>query len=147
MKNIWPISLIAFFVLLIVSLVGFAIWTGGQSNDLVSASYYDEEIHHQQRIEAIALAKSEGLVPVASYEAQSKNVEVRFASSPVAAKGTVTLYRPSEAALDRTIELKPDTAGLQQIAAADLKPGLWRVKTEWTAGGKTYFAENSIVVR
>jgi hypothetical protein len=146
MKNIWPIALIAFFAVLITSLVGFAIWTGGQNHDLVSASYYDEEIHHQQRIDATALAKAEGLVPAIGYDAQSRNIELRFAKVPATDKGTVTLYRPSEAALDRKIELKPDASGAQLIAASDLKSGLWRVKAEWTSSGKTYFAENSLMV-
>jgi nitrogen fixation protein FixH len=146
MKNIWPIALIAFFAVLITSLVSFAIWTGGHRDDLVSPTYYNEEINHQQRIDATALAKAEGLVPAIAYETQGRNVAVRFTKAPSVEKGCVTLYRPSEAALDRKIELKPDANGTQLIAANDLKAGLWRVKAEWTSSGKTYFAENSLMV-
>lgn len=146
MKNIWPAALIAFFAVMITTLVGFAIWTGGHRHDLVSPNYYDEEINHQQRIDATALAKTDGLVPAITYDAQNRNVELRFTKTPAIANGTITLYRPSEAALDRKIELKPDASGAQLIAASDLKSGLWRVKAEWTSSGKTYFAENSLMV-
>ena len=149
MKNIWPVSIIAFFVCFIAFTVGIVTWSTHHSEDLVSESYYNQEIHYQQRIDAQQRADGEHVAPEIAYDAAARNIALRFPSPAAlnAATGTVTLYRPSEAALDKSCALKTDANGLQQIAAANLKAGLWRVKAEWNTNGKTYFAENSIMVQ
>ena len=146
MKNIWPIAISVLFVVFIGSLVGFVIWAAGQREDLVSASYYNEEINYQQHLEASARARAEGLIPQIHLDAEGRHVEVRFASAPVVEQGSITLYRPSEAELDQTIVLRPDASGGQRIDASGLKPGLWRVRIAWVAHGALYFSEDSVMV-
>ena len=149
MKNIWPVGIIAFFVCFIGFTVGIVVWSTHHTEDLVSEKYYNDELHYQQRIDATQLARNEGTVPKIAYDAASRKIELHFPAPDAlkSATGTVTLYRPSEAALDKSCALNADAAGLQQIAAADLKTGLWRVKAEWTKSGKAYFAEESVMVQ
>ena len=145
----WPIALIIFFALFIAFCIGLVVWSTHQREDLVSEKYYDDEIKYQQRIDATKRTTDEGLVPKASFASDAKQIELRF-PAPAAmkdAKGTVTLYCPSAAELDKVAALHPDQQGLQQIAATSLRPGLWRVKTEWNTSGKTYYAEDSIIVQ
>lgn len=149
MKNIWPIGIIAFFALFIPAMIGFVIWSTHQRTDLVSKDYYDQEIRYQHRIDATQRTQDEGVKPRISYDAKDGRIELRF-PSPAAmqdATGTVTLYRPSQAELDIRRPLDPDASGVIQIAAANLKPGLWRVKAEWNAAGKAYYAEDSVMVQ
>ena len=149
MKNPWPAAIIAFFVIFVASMVGFVIWTTHQREDLVSPDYYAQEIRYQQQIDATKRAQAEGVAPRISYDAAAKRIDVRFPAPAAlaAATGTITLYCPSEAALDQKCKLQPDADGTQQIAAATLKPGKWRVKTEWTVGDKSYYAEEAVFVQ
>jgi nitrogen fixation protein FixH len=149
MRNPWPIGIIVFFVVFVSSMVGFVLWSTHQREDLVSPTYYADEIRYQQRIDAMKRTQAEGIVPAIAFDTAARKIELRFPQPAAlnAATGTVTLYRPSEAGLDERRELRPDAAGLQQITAANLKAGLWRVKAEWTTAGKAYYAEDSIMVQ
>lgn len=149
MKNIWPIGIAAFFAVFIIGMVTFIIWATHQRADLVSPSYYDDELRYQQHIDAIKAAQGSGVAPKILFDAAARRIELRFPqpASLAAATGTVVLFRPSEAALDQNLPLQPDASGVQQIAAADLKPGLWRVKAEWTAAGRAYYAEDTVMIQ
>lgn len=146
--KLWPVCIISFFVLFAGAMVGFVVWSTHQRTDLVSRDYYDQEIKYQQRIDATRRTAEQDLVPKVAFDAATGNIAVQFASAAMtSATGRITLYRPSEAELDQSCELKPDAAGAQLIAAANLKPGLWRVKTEWSTAGQSFYAEDSVVVQ
>lgn len=147
MKNIWSIGLILFFVVFISGMVGFVVWSTHQREDLVAADYYDQEIGYQQRIEAGARAAAAGLKLSVRYDVVDAILRLTFAQPAAlqASTGTVALYRPSDASLDRVFAFDPDSAGAQSIPAA-LAPGLWRVKLEWQQAGQTYYAEEAVVV-
>ncbi len=148
MKSIWPIGIIAFFIISISSMVAFVVWSTRQRVDLVADDYYEQELQFQQRVDASARAANEGLKPAISFDAAAAQIVLQFATPAAvqSATGVVTLYRPSDAALDRSFDFAPDETGKQAIAAP-LPPGLWRVKAEWHRNGQTYFAEDAIIVR
>lgn len=147
MKNIWAIGLTIFFVGFVSGIVSFVVWSLGQRQDLVATDYYDQEVRYQDRIDAIARVEQEGLKPGVTYDAAAATLKVAFErpESLQSATGTVTLYRPSSAAMDRSVSLQPDASGIQLITGS-LASGLWRVRTEWFKGGATYFAETAVVV-
>lgn len=142
---IWPDGLVIFFIVMISGLVSLAVWTGTQSQDLVSSGYYEEEIRYQERIDAIARTTREGVAPLISTSPQSGGIELTFARAVSAAHGTVTLYRPSQASLDIVTEIAIDGNG-QQSVGNGLESGLWRVRTEWVIGGLQYYAEQPMVL-
>ena len=148
MKNPWPIGLVLFFVLFISGVVTFVAWSTHQREDLVAADYYDQEIRYQQRIDATARADAVMLKPALQYNGAEGLLTLRF-NEPAAlssSTGTVTLYRPSSAALDQAFAFAPDASGVQTIPTL-LASGLWRVKTEWTQHGQSYFAEEALFVQ
>ena len=148
MKNAWPIGIIAFFALFIPAMIGFVVWSTHQRTDLVSKDYYDQEMRYQQRIDAEQRTMTEGAAPKIAHNAAAGRIELRFPASDALARaqGAVTLYRPSEAALDVKSPLAVDAAGIMHLAATTLQPGLWRVKAEWSVDGKAYYAEDSVVI-
>lgn len=146
--KLWPVCIIAFFVIFVAGMVTFVVWSTHQREDLVASDYYAREIRHQHRIDAASLAAAKGLVPKIAFDAATRSIGLHFPAGALkAATGTVTLYRPSAADLDRTCELKTGDDGVQRIAAADLKPGLWRVKAEWQEAGQSFYAENAVVIQ
>ena len=101
MKNSWPIALIVFFIVMIAGLVGFAAWTAGQREDLVSANYYEDELRYQTRIDAAARTKAEGADPRVLLGGPAGEVGLQFPPELAAAVGTITMYRPSQANMDK----------------------------------------------
>jgi len=147
-KSPWPIALTGFFALLVAAMIFFVFWSLRQRVDLVAPDYYAQELRHQERINAIARAKREGLTPTIQYARELQQLTLQFPESGnwLSATGTVTLYRPSDASLDQVIPFAPDSAGAQVIPRA-LLPGLWRIKISWQQEAKSYFAEDALMVR
>ncbi len=148
MKSPWPIALTSFFALLVAVMVVFVVWSLRQRVDLVAPDYYAQEIQHQQRINAETRAKQEGLKPAVAYDRGQSQFTIRFPEGAAlqSATGTVTFYRPSDAALDRQFAFEPDAEGAQTISVA-LLPGLWRVKISWQREDVSYFVEDALMVR
>jgi hypothetical protein len=62
------------------------------------------------------------------------------------AHGSITLYRASDAAADRTFDLAVDADGHQSVSMEALAPGHWLVQLRWTVGGRAYYTEQSMVL-
>ena len=60
--------------------------------------------------------------------------------------GRIEFYRPSAAGMDHTVKLTPDAKGVQRVEAADLAPGLWKVRVSWTVRNQDYFLDQKVVV-
>lgn len=149
MRNPWPIGIIVFFVIFVAGMVSFVVWSTHQREDLVSPTYYSDEIRYQQRIDAIKRTQAEGAAPKIEFVAGARKIDIRFPPPAMiaAATGSVALYCPAEAAMDQRHELKTDAGGVQEISAANMKPGRWVVKAEWNSAGKAYYAEVPVFVQ
>ena len=147
MKISWPWGIVGFFVLFIAG-IGTCIAIAVNHNEgLVSKDYYEQEIRYQQRIDAIKRTQEQGVIPLIAYDTASPAMTIRFAAAAAvqAATGTVTLYRASDASLDRSVAFAPDAAGAQNIPGA-LARGAWRVKLEWWKDGQAFYIEQAVKV-
>jgi hypothetical protein len=141
--NPWPIALIAFLSLFATAVVGFGIFAIRHNQDLVRPDYYDHEIRYQDQIEReirtreLAGRVELGLAP------GSRTLEIRI---PGAAQGTIHLYRPSDAALDRDVVLSTGADGRQRVDLSELKPGLWKARMSWKQGDDDYAYESTLVL-
>jgi nitrogen fixation protein FixH len=146
-RSLWPVFIAAFFLLAICGVITFITWAVHQNMDLVSRDYYKEEILYQQQIDTLKRTHQLGGEVSAGYNREAREIAVML---PIAhslkASGTIKLYRPSDARLDYSVPLllKPD--GTQKIRAADLRPGLWKVRIQWNAGGQDYFFDQAVVI-
>lgn len=107
---------------------------------LVTQNYYEEEIKYQDHIDKMVNASHldhEVLV----YDNQLKIVDLHL---PVGAKGTLHLFRPSDARLDQKISFDISDQAVNSVNVKDLKPGYWRVKLTWFENGVGYFKEEKI---
>jgi len=59
----------------------------------------------------------------------------------------VTLYRASDPAADRTIEMAVDRTGEQDLHVGEVVRGAWLVQVRWSAGGREYEIEQPIVLK
>ncbi len=149
MRNLWPASIIAFFALAILGCAGFIIFCSRHPADLVAADYYEQEIRYQTRMERVQHARQRAPLASVTFDPATRQIKISLPPGPslTNVSGTIQLYRPSAAHLDRQLKLEPDANGLQTINAAPLDPGLWKVRVSWTADNQDYFLDQQIFIR
>ncbi|MFN3760953.1 MAG: FixH family protein [Algoriphagus aquaeductus] len=109
---------------------------------LVTENYYEKEIKYQDHIErekSAAALDREVLV----FDLASKSMILDL---PVGAKGSLQLFRPSDARLDQILPLDIKSEGKTTIPLEKLKSGYWRVQLTWTENGVDFYEESKITL-
>jgi len=147
-QSYWPIGIITAFIIFISGTAGLVVLACSQKMDLVSSDYYEQEIKFQNRIDQLARARALGANASVRYEAETGHLQITLPADQARAgvTGSIQLYRPSEARLDRQFKLELDPRGCQRLAAHGLAPGLWKVRVSWSAGTQQFLIEESVVV-
>jgi hypothetical protein len=107
---------------------------------LVTQNYYEEEIKYQDQIDKMINANSLGY-KVLNYDTQLKKVDLNL---PVGSKGTIHLFRPSDARLDQKMDFDVARLNANAFDLKSLKPGYWKLKLTWSENGVDYFHEEKI---
>jgi nitrogen fixation protein FixH len=133
----------------IIGCATFIVYCNRHPADLISADYYEQEVRYQGHIDSVAHARQSPHPATVAYDRQRQLI--RIVLPPEArqgkAAGTIQLYRPAAADLDRQFKLEPDAQGVQTLDAARLAPGLWKVRASWTVGDQGYFIDQPVVIR
>ncbi len=148
-RNLWPHAIIAVCALFVASTVGLIVMACSQKMDLVSNDYYEQELKYQGQIDRAERTRREAREASVAYDAADEQITVSLPSEQARRQvsGSIELYRPSAAGLDRAVELKPDANGIQRLDAAGLAPGLWKVRVSWIAEKQSYYLERAVVLR
>ena len=146
--NPWPVAIIATFVVFFAGTVGLVVMAAHQRVDLVSKDYYEQEIRYQQRLDQVSRTRVVRSQVHVSYDALARGIRITLPADHAQrrAVGNVRLYRPSEASLDREAKLELDPQGIQTVNAANLSPGLWKVRIQWKVEGQDYFVDESVII-
>lgn len=147
-RSPWPYAIAGYFALAITGIAIFITWAVKQNMDLVRSDYYEQEILFQQHIDAVARARALGPTAALKFDAPSHTLRIQVPAAHLRQEfsGQLHLYRPSDAKLDRHVELKPAVSGEQFLNSADLAPGVWKARMEWSAGGSRYLMEQNLFV-
>jgi nitrogen fixation protein FixH len=147
-RSAWPYAIAGYFGIAITGIVIFITWAVRQNMDLVRPDYYEHEILFQKQIDAVNRTRPFIRELTMAYDLSQHLLLVRVPAAHVGEqfKGAAHLYRPSNAKLDQSIELKPGPDGQQVLNAANLAPGLWKVRLDWTVAGESYAFEQTILV-
>jgi nitrogen fixation protein FixH len=123
------------------------IWIALSSpTDLVADDYYQRGLEYEGRIQSIQRARSSGALMTVNGTTGGVTIMIPGIAGSGEVNGTVTLYRPSDRAMDFAAPLSLDSSGTMRIASARLQPGLWTVKVDWVAGGVEYYEEAKVVL-
>ena len=141
----WPLAITLAYGLFALLTIGFVVFAVRNPTDLVSRDYYRDEIQHQQRIDSERRAQNDPDAPTIVVDKSARTCVVHFPGA-VPANGTLTLYRPADAKLDRTVPVSLDELQNQVLNLADAASGLWRLRIEWTRSNETYFSEEVLVL-
>jgi len=143
----WPVGIIIAYGGFVLLLAGSIFIANSQRNDLVTKDYYDSQIKYQEQIERIQRTTNLPGPFRLDYEAESEQLVVRFPEQFVSqnVRGSITLYRPSDANLDRSIPIALDNNGMQIIETNRLASGLWRVKINCAMDTLEYYHEEVVI--
>ncbi|MCH7400672.1 FixH family protein [Belliella kenyensis] len=134
------VIVIAVFVMFMAGLVTICV----KQDDihLVTQNYYEEEIKYQDQIDKIVNANS------LDYEVLTYNTQVKkvIMNLPLGSKGTLHLFRPSDARLDKKIDFQMLNKDENTIDVSSLKSGYWKVKLTWEENGVAYYEEKKITI-
>ncbi|HWH70817.1 MAG TPA: FixH family protein [Candidatus Sulfotelmatobacter sp.] len=146
--NPWPVSIIAFFAVAIAGCVSFVIFCSRHPADLVAADYYEQEMRYQGQLDRMQRAQRLDRAASVAYDAASKLITVSVPQGGKASElaGTIQLYRPSTAGLDRQLKFAPNANGVQTIDASGLQPGLWKIRVSWTTDNQEYLIDQRVVI-
>jgi hypothetical protein len=145
--NLWPASIVGFFVLAIIFLVSFVAWAMRQRDDLVSTDYYEREVRYQQQLDSMNRSQTLAAQVVVTFDPTQLAIVITLPSDKrQGATGQVHLYRPSDARLDRELPLVLNADGVQRLDAKQLDNGLWKVRVKWNANGQEYFLDQPVIV-
>jgi len=143
----WGAAVAAAYLTFASATMAFVVFAMRRPVDLVSTDYYAASLREDQQMDAIRNAQD--LREAASVmQSGARMVMVALpAVQASAARGTVTLYRASNASEDRVITLAPDATGHQQVSLEGLQSGLWSVRVRWTAQGRDFYLEQRVIAQ
>lgn len=146
MKLNWGTGIALFYITFVVVLVAVVIQSTTYDNSLVSDDYYADDLNYQQQYDK--LANSRDLAEDLSVRLQTAQewVELVYPSDLDRAAGEIFFFCPSDSKSDFSVAVQPGDDNRQTVPVAGLKPGLWRVKVDWQAGGKSYYKEVVITI-
>lgn len=146
--SLWPISIIGFFTVAIIGCVSFVAFCSRHPADLISANYYEDEVKYQGQIDRLQHTQARASAASVQFDKHTRiiTVSVPVEAASASPSGQIQLYRPSELNQDRTIKLALTASGLQTIDAANLLPGLWKVRVSWTVADKQFFMDQKVVI-
>ena len=146
MKISWSIKITVLyvgFVILILSLVSMAM---RQKVDLVSKDYYEQELNYQNKIDKTNRTRS--LKEPLSWEVKQSKLTLKFPEQFNGQKisGSIYFFRPSDAAMDKTIAIPTDTSSVRNISTNQLKKGLYKMQVSWEVNKEEYYNEGIIQI-
>lgn len=131
------------FVLMIVFLI---VRTSMQNVDLVSEDYYQQELEYQDRINQSTAEQQLTVHPQVAVLDGSVAIIFPDSLADLGLIGSAFFYRSSDASKDVTIELKPDTSGMQSISTDVFVEGHYGVQLTWTSLGQVYYYESQLYI-
>jgi hypothetical protein len=143
----WGTGIAATYIAFAAATSGFVVFALNRPVSLVSPDYYADSLREDQQLTAVRNAQALETPPSIHWnEHDSVQVSIPAAQAPTA-RGSITFYRASDVAADRTFDLKPNVNGAQDIRVRDLARGLWVVKLRWSADGHEYYFEQPMTLR
>lgn len=141
----WSKAIILSFILFAVFVAAMVTVCVRQDIGLVTRDYYKEELQYQEQLDrkqnALNLEARPDIV------VREDNLEIHYAEMDAVSTGTVTLFRPSNAALDREFRLLvPSSEAVQRFPLRGAVKGLYKARMRWVMRGKEYFMEKVIVI-
>lgn len=144
MKFNWGTGIAIFFSVFVLSLVYQVYRSTQYDHSLVSDQYYADDLRYQEHYDKLVNAQQLKEDLKIEKTKESAALELHFPGGFTQLGGEVHFFCPSDQSSDFRLPVKPMGDGVQRIPTEQLRRGLWKVKVDWTADGKTYYKEQDI---
>jgi hypothetical protein len=126
------------FIVIIMTMVVISVRMDGI--ELVTEGYYEKEIAYQNQIdkEQVTLDQNRDVI---SFNSQK---QLLILDLPAGVKGTLHLFRPSDAELDQKLSLDGNNLGIIEIPVDKLKEGYWKAQLNWIENGVEFYQEKKM---
>ena len=143
-KSFWPIGLTIFLAVFVIATVGVALFLSREKVDLVTDRAYEKGIAYQTQIDVLERTKALAVKPAVSWAEGFCIITFPDSTHAADAAGTLTFFKPDDAAQDFSVPLSLDAAGKQQVPFGDKKTGRWNIGITWKHAGLDYFVEEAV---
>ncbi|RLD37363.1 MAG: hypothetical protein DRI83_04035 [Bacteroidetes bacterium] len=136
----WGTGILIFLVIFFIAIFSFVYFSFQLQINLVEDDYYPKEITYQKQIdkmhnlevlgEKISIRKEEGILILTFPEVHKSKFE-----------GKIHIYRPSDAGMDKVLEIVTDQNNRQFIPVDQLINGKYILKIDWVCEGTGYYQE------
>ncbi|MGB5107355.1 MAG: FixH family protein [Candidatus Zixiibacteriota bacterium] len=147
-KSRWGVGIAVVYGAFVLAVLGTVAASRFQQVDLVSRDYYDKEIKYQEQIEKLKRSRpAESQLAIENNDIE-KALVVRLPAGIEAAAvtGKLRLFRPSNASLDRSFDLKFDDTAADRLEYGDLARGMWKIKVDWQLDTLQYYQEEELYI-
>ena len=147
-QNPWPWAILLTFVVFISGTVSLIVMASSQREDLVSNTYYEQELKFQGHLDELERTSRLGAAATVAYDPVRRGIAIQLPPEHARKhpRGTIQLYRPSAANLDQQRVFQPDAAGAQLLDATRLAPGLWKIRVYWTVDKQDFFLDQKLII-
>lgn len=131
------------FVIFILYMVYRA---NGVDFELVTPDYYSAEIAFQNQIDKKQNALNAGYDVDVFIESDGVALKFKDFNTDKEWEGTVSFFRPSNSALDRTFDWKLNEGGMMFIDKKHFERGHYTFKADWLENGESFYLEKPVFI-
>lgn len=144
----WGKGLTIAIILFVCATLGVVTYIISLDYHMVSNHHYEEAVNYQKHINRVEESRALKEPVTVTFNQNHSLITIQFPSSINlrTLTGTVELYRPSNATLDKKYDLFLNDEGIQRISTSTLTGGKWVVKINWTSAGTAYYKQESIFI-
>jgi hypothetical protein len=145
MKWDWGKGIVVAFIMFCSFVVTIVVLAFQEDFDLVSETYYQDELTYQQRINDKDNLRDSGLKLDLRQEVE--HLVINFPDSEREITGVIHFYNPAKAILDKKFPIALNELNEQFIDKSDLAKGRFKVQVSWDADGKGYYQEEEVFLK
>jgi len=139
----WGKSIILAFVLFGAFIATLVTVCVREDISLVTKDYYKDELVYQRQIDRMAHTAMLSMKPSIHVEGENM-LKVSYPDFFSVQEGALKLFRPSDAALDKTFILRKTDDPFLYFSTAGMEKGMYRARLQWTMNGEEFFLEQVI---
>ncbi|MEZ4685821.1 MAG: FixH family protein [Bacteroidia bacterium] len=133
------------YTLFAVGMVGMVIWSTKFDVNLVTENYYEKEVDHDAKMQAVANSSKLEIPLDIKYTPAEGKITLRFPEAFSRVEGKVLLYCISDRKQDKEFDIEVSES-LQELNVEGYKPGRWTVKVDWHGDGMRYYDEKNVLL-
>lgn len=143
----WGYGILVFIIIFLLFIAGNIFFSTFVRTDLVEEDYYENELVYQKQIDKMTRAKEDGAIPEFIQGAVTLAIKFPEEHYSKGITGKFYFYRPSNAKMDRTIDINLNENSFQIIQTGSFPKGLWNLKIDWMVDSVSYYHEKEIIIK